>query len=76
MTTYLHIGLAFQDAPKVEELEPVFNKALDWLRYAPTCWVVRTSAAPRTWLLRLSYANRKRSDGRGRSWDRHRLLLL
>jgi len=53
VTTFLHIGIAFADAPKVVELEPVFNKALDWLRYAPNCYVVKTKRSPRTWLQRL-----------------------
>lgn len=53
MTTFFHIGIAFLDMPKVEELEPVFNKALNWLRYAPNCWIVKSTRSPRTWLARL-----------------------
>jgi hypothetical protein len=37
----------------VDELEPIFDKALDWIRYAPNCWIVHTSATPQKWLARL-----------------------
>ena len=43
---FLHISFDFADAdPQVEKLQPVFDKAIDWLRYMPTCWIVWTSTS-------------------------------
>ena len=53
MIMFLHIGITFADRPQIEELEPVFNKAIDWLRYAANCWIVKTRKPPRVWLKRL-----------------------
>lgn len=39
---YLHFGFKFKGPPKIKELEPLFNLASDWLRYAPNCWIVWT----------------------------------
>ena len=40
---FLHISFDFADAdPQVEKLQPVFDKAIDWLRYMPT-WMSRRS---------------------------------
>lgn len=50
---FLHIGFGFRDPPRPEELEPIFDKARDWIRYAPTCWIVWTSSSPAKWLARL-----------------------
>ncbi len=53
MPIFLHIGFAFRGRPKVGELEPVFGKAIDWVRYAPNCWIVYTTSSPRLWMARL-----------------------
>ena len=53
MKSLLHIGFTFRGPPKVKELEPVFDKALAWVRYAPNCWLVQTTATPERWLGRL-----------------------
>lgn len=53
MKTFLHIGFRWEKDAKVEELKPVFDKALDWLRYAPNCWIVWTSSSPHRWYERL-----------------------
>jgi len=54
MAKYLHIGLNFEGRPpKEEELEAIFNKALDWVRYAPNCWIVYTSSSPQRWYERI-----------------------
>ncbi len=46
---FLHIGFYWKGVPKVEELEPLFNTALDWYRYAPNCWVVWTNNNAGVW---------------------------
>ena len=50
---FLHIGFGFDGPPKVVELIPVFNRALDWVRYAPSCWIVWTTSSPEQWYERL-----------------------
>jgi hypothetical protein len=51
---FLHIGFMWSSVlPKTKELEPVFGKALDWLRYAPNCWIVWTTSLPEVWYQRL-----------------------
>ena len=50
---FLHIGFKWSKAAKTTELEPVFNKAVDWLRYAPNCWIVWTTSSAQTWYERL-----------------------
>jgi hypothetical protein len=39
--------------PSPEDLEPTFSKAIDWIRYAPNCWIVWTSTSPEKWYARL-----------------------
>jgi len=50
---FLHIGFSFVTEPELEELEKTFDKALDWYRYAPNCWVVWTSTSSQNWYSRL-----------------------
>jgi hypothetical protein len=50
---FLHIAFGFHGKPKVDELEPVFNKALDWMRYTNDCWLVWTTSTPQQWYQRL-----------------------
>jgi hypothetical protein len=54
MRKFLHIGINFWNRPtEVTALIPVFDKAIDWIRYAPNCWVVLTSSEPDVWYRRL-----------------------
>ena len=50
---FLHISFKWTAVPKTNELEPVFNYAIDWLRYAPNCWIVWTTSSAQTWFRRL-----------------------
>jgi hypothetical protein len=51
---FLHIGIFYRDRPiEFESLLPEFNKAIDWIRYAPNCWIVLTSSEPDVWFRRL-----------------------
>jgi hypothetical protein len=43
----------WKGTPKVTELEPVFNHALDWARYAANCWILWTTTEPDVWLERI-----------------------
>jgi hypothetical protein len=54
MAKYLHVGINFfGEEPAITNLIPVFNRAHDWLRYAPNCWILYTSASPDTWVDRV-----------------------
>ncbi len=50
---FLHIAFNFRGPTKVSELEPIFNVAVDWLRYAPNCWIVWTTSDAGKWFSRL-----------------------
>jgi hypothetical protein len=51
---FLHIAFKFaDDDPKIAKLKPIFNKAIDWFRYAPNCWIVWTSNSAEKWYERL-----------------------
>jgi hypothetical protein len=51
---FLHIAFEFSDLdPKIKKLKPVFDQALDWVRYTPTCWIVWTSSSAEKWYERL-----------------------
>jgi hypothetical protein len=46
----LLVTLTFTSGPpKTTELEPFFNQATDWYRYAPNCWLVWTTGTAHTW---------------------------
>jgi hypothetical protein len=51
---FLHVGFTWKGTPKAKELEPVFAQALDWLRYAPNCWIVWTTTDAQGWYERLA----------------------
>jgi hypothetical protein len=46
---FLIVNFIWSAAPKVEELKPIFNTALDWYRLSSTVWIVWTSSNPETW---------------------------
>src|SRR5260370_41689300 len=50
---FLHTGFTFVIEPELDKLENTFDKAFDWYRYAPNCWVVWTSSSPQKWYSRL-----------------------
>lgn len=51
--THLHVGFSFTGAPKIVELVPVLDNALDWIRYSDTNWVVWTNSTAVLWYSRL-----------------------
>jgi hypothetical protein len=50
---FLLVTFNFGTKPKMKELEPVFDKGVDWLRYTQNCWLLLTKADPVTWTARL-----------------------
>ena len=53
MAQYVHISFNFSGPTKIDELLPAFNNALDWVRYAPNCWIVWTTSSAEKWYDRL-----------------------
>jgi hypothetical protein len=51
---FLHISFNFADGdPRTAKLKPLFDRAPDWFRYTPTCWIVWTSSSSKKWYERL-----------------------
>jgi len=50
---YLHVGFNWAGEAKITELKPIFDKAIDWVRYSPNCWIIWTSSEPEKWYERL-----------------------
>jgi hypothetical protein len=49
---FLHLAVSFTNAsgaPENTEIEAVLNKAKDWIRYLPNCWLIYTSRSPESW---------------------------
>jgi hypothetical protein len=52
----LHIAVAFKGVPRSAEIEKTLDMALDWMRYAPNCWLVYTNSSPQKWFERIHLA--------------------
>jgi hypothetical protein len=50
---FIHVGFKWSGPPKTKELESIFGKALDWLRYTPNCWILYTKIDPGAWYQRI-----------------------
>lgn len=53
---FLHLGIQFEgsQAPDRKAIETVLNKAKDWYRYAPNCWIIYTSRDADYWYEKLA----------------------
>jgi hypothetical protein len=50
MARFLHVGINSKGRPVPEEkLKNLFNAAVDWMRYAPNCWILWTNIEPEEW---------------------------
>jgi hypothetical protein len=51
---FLHISFNFRRrAAPTESIETQLEKALDWIRYMPTCYLLYTRTDAQTWYTRL-----------------------
>jgi hypothetical protein len=50
---FLHIAFDWSGEPKISDIKPAFDHAIDWVRYAPNCWIVWTTSDPERWFERL-----------------------
>jgi hypothetical protein len=46
---FINVAFFWKNTPKSKELEPLFNTAMDWYRYAPNCWLLWTTNGPEVW---------------------------
>ena len=55
MYSFLHLAVRFEDsqAPDRDAIEAVLNRAKDWYRYTPDCWLIFTSKNAEDWYERL-----------------------
>ena len=52
--TFLHLGISSEITPADKSsIERRLNKARDWFRYAPNCWIVYTAQPAKVWYERL-----------------------
>lgn len=50
---FLHLFLEFGDDRTEPDLRKTLDKALDWYKYGPNCWILWTSGSPDKWYVRL-----------------------
>jgi hypothetical protein len=46
---FVHIGFNFTGEPPVNALKQGFDKALDWMRYSNSCWILYTTTDLDVW---------------------------
>ena len=49
----LHVGINVASPSRVKHYERIFNKAKDWFRYAPNCYILWTTLPAARWARRL-----------------------
>lgn len=54
MKKFLHLAVSPVDDTYRELIELKLDKAADWLRYLPNCWLLYTAQPARVWYERLS----------------------
>jgi hypothetical protein len=47
------VSFVWAGLPKTDALVPVFDLAIDWMRYAPNCWIIYTNTDATGWYNRL-----------------------
>ncbi|MHA2219416.1 MAG: hypothetical protein ACXACY_26190 [Candidatus Hodarchaeales archaeon] len=50
---FLHISFDVKEKYDEEKLRKKFDLALDWIHYAPGCWIVRTTSSAEKWYQRI-----------------------
>ena len=54
MSKFLSLTFDFEgEKPPLPAIEESLNKALDWVRYAPNCWLLYTSRDEQVWAERM-----------------------
>jgi hypothetical protein len=50
---YLIFAFTWSGPSKIDEIKPLFDKALDWFRYAPNGWILWTNTDVNEWFKRI-----------------------
>ena len=51
---YFHVGFNFEGRdPPAKKIQEAFDKALDWVKYAPNCYILYTMKDEDIWYRRL-----------------------
>ncbi|SDS81513.1 hypothetical protein SAMN04490182_2470 [Pseudomonas cedrina] len=53
MTSFYHIYLRAKKGVTAAQIEEKINLSLDWYKYAPCCWVVKSTSEVEKWQTRL-----------------------
>ena len=59
---FVQITFRFDGPPKMAELEPIFNKGLDWMRLNNRSWIVWTTSTPEQWYNRFKVKLSRNDD--------------
>jgi hypothetical protein len=47
---FLIVAISWKGMDKAEELQPLFDTAIDWFRRSSSLWILWTSSPPSVWL--------------------------
>jgi hypothetical protein len=61
MARFLHVTVSIPPANE-RVLERLFDKASDWVRYAPNCWIVVSDEDSEKWLERIREVTDKNAN--------------
>jgi hypothetical protein len=50
---FITVIFEFNGEPNYSDLNPIFDRALDWVRFTPNSWLLWTSSTPNQWYSRL-----------------------
>jgi len=54
MKSFLHLTVFPNSSDYQESIEKELNRATDWIRYSPNCWLIYTSRTAQSWYKSLS----------------------
>jgi hypothetical protein len=54
MKTFLHLTVFPADSDMQKLIQEKLNKATDWIRYSPSCWLIYTGQPATVWYQRLT----------------------
>jgi hypothetical protein len=50
---FAQVSFHWNNKLKVDEVVDAFNKAVDWARIAPNCWIIYTTSPAKVWYNRI-----------------------
>jgi hypothetical protein len=52
---FLLVTFAWSAPKQTDQLRPVFDVAIDWIRYMPSCWIIYTTTRTSWWYERIRH---------------------